>query len=144
MQKGSKMTMITYGSGNQNDPWTLKTPSQTSEFQVWKDEAGTPPRLVVQVGTTQLSYQLRALQDCVAMLKSRGDWVALGNADEGKPTPDGSVEAWARDPANPVGGYFGLRKGYRGRFANYVTPVLELLGHVELEHGARNNRVRAI
>ena len=68
----------------------------------------------------------------------------VGNADEGKPTPDGSVEAWARDPANPVGGYYGLRKGYRGRFANYVTPVLELLGHVELEHGARNNRVRAI
>lgn len=138
------MTMITYGSGTQNDPWTLKTPSQTSEFQVWQDEAGTPPRLVVQVGTTQLSYQLSALQDCVAMLKSRGDWVALGNADEGKPTPDGSVEAWARDPANPVGGYYGLRKGYRGRFANYVTPVLELLGNVELEHAARNNRVRAI
>ena len=103
-----------------------------------------PPRLVVQVGTTQLSYQLRALEDCHAMLRARSDWVALGNADEGKPVPDGSIEAWARDPANPVGGYYGLRKGYRGRFANYVLPVLELLGQVELEHGARNNRARAL
>lgn len=138
------MNMITYGNGTKDDPWILKTPSQTSDFQVWQDEAGSPPRLVVQVGTTQLSYQLRGLQDCVVMLKTQGDWVALGNADEGKPTPDGSVEAWARDPTNPVGGYYGLRKGYRGRFANYVTPVLELLGHVELEHGPRNNRVRAL
>lgn len=138
------MTMITYGSGTKDDPWVLKTPSQTSEFQVWQDETNTPPRLVVQVGSTQLSYQMRGLQDCVAMLKSRGDWVALGNADEGKLTPDGSVEAWARDPGNPVGGYYGLRKGYRGRFANYVTPLLELQGSVELEHGPRNNRVRAI
>ncbi len=138
------MNMISYGSGTKDDPWVLKTPSQTSDFQVWRDETAAPPRLVVQVGTTQLTYQLRGLQDCVEMLKSRGDWVALGNADEGKPTPDGSVEAWARDAGNPVGGYYGLRKGYRGRFANYVTPVLELLGLVELEHGTRNNRVRAI
>ena len=77
------------------------------------------------------------------MLKARGDWVELGNADEGKPVKDGTVEAWARDPSNPVGGYYGLHKGYRGRFANYITPVLELLGYVELEHGPRNNRVRA-
>lgn len=138
------MNMISYGSGTKDDPWVLKTPSQTSDFQVWRDETAAPPRLVVQVGTTQLTYQLRGLQDCVETLKSRGDWVALGNADEGKPTPDGSVEAWARDAGNPVGGYYGLRKGYRGRFANYVTPVLELLGLVELEHRTRNNRVRAI
>ena len=138
------MTAITYGNGTKDDPWVLKTPSQTSEFQVWQDSTGAPPRLIVQVGATQLYYHLQGLQDCVEMLKSRGDWVALGNADEGKPTPDGSVEAWARDAGNPVGGYYGLRKGYRGRFANYVTPVLELLGLVELEHGTRNNRVRAI
>ena len=138
------MTQVTYGSGERDDPWLLKTPSQTSEFQVWKDEAASPPRLVVQVGTTQLSYQLRGLEDCVAMLKARGDWVPLGNADEGKPCAEGSVEAWARDPGNPVGGYYGLRKGYRGRFANYVAPVLELLGLVELEHGPKNNRVRAL
>jgi hypothetical protein len=138
------MNMVTWGSGTADDPWILKTPSQTSDFQAWRDEASDPPRLVVQVGSTQLSYQLRGIEDCVAMLRARGDWVPLGNADEGKPTADGTVEHWARDPGNPVGGYYGLRKGYRGRFANYVTPVLEVLGHVELEHGPRNNRVRAI
>ena len=138
------MTQVTYGSGAKDDPWLLKTPSQTSEFQVWKDETASPPRLVVQVGTTQLSYHLRGLEDCEAMLKARGDWVPLGNADEGKPCAEGSVEAWARDEGNPVGGYYGLRKGYRGRFANYVTPVLELLGLAQLEHGPKNNRVRAV
>ncbi len=132
------------GSGTPADPWTLKTPSLTSEYDVWRDEAASPPALIVQVGATRLSYQLRGLDDLVAMLKARGDWVELGNADEGKPTKDGSVEAWARSDDNPVGGYYGLRKGYRGRFANYVTPVLEMLGRVELEHGPRNNRVRAV
>ncbi len=138
------MTSVTYGSGEKDDPWLLKTPSLTSEYQAWRDTAASPPRLVVQVGSTQLSYQLRAVEDCRAMLEARGDWVALGNADEGKPVQEGSIEAWARDPANPVGGYYGLRKGYRGRFANYVMPVLELLGLIELEHGARNNRARVL
>jgi len=138
------MAQVSYGSGEKDDPWVLKTPSQTSEFQVWRDLAAEIPRLVVQVGTTQLSYQLRGIEDCHAMLKAAGDWVALGNADEGKPCPAGSIEAWARDDGNPIGGYYGLRKGYRGRFANYVTPVMELLGLIELEHGARNNRARAI
>ena len=135
------MNMITYGNGTRDDPWILKTPPGTSEFQAWRDEA--KQALVVQVGTTQLSYQLRCIEDLHAMLKARGDWVSLGNADEGKPTPDGSVEAWARDEANPVGGYYGLRKGYRGRIGNYVPPVLELLGLAEVEHNARNNRMRA-
>ncbi len=138
------MNMVTWGTGAADDPWVLKTPSQTSDFHAWRDEAADPPRLVVQVGSTQLSYQLRGIEDCAAMLRARGDWVPLGNADEGKPTSEGTVEHWARDPGNPVGGYYGLRKGYRGRFANYVTPVMELLGLVELEHGPRNNRVRAI
>jgi hypothetical protein len=138
------MNDVTFGAGTAADPWMLKTPSQTSEYQAWRDETASPPALLVQVGSTRLSYQLRGLDDLVALLKSRGDWVELGNADEGKPVKDGSVEAWARAADNPVGGYYGLRKGYRGRFANYVTPVLELLGRVELEHGPRNNRVRAV
>jgi hypothetical protein len=138
------MNDIAAGAGTAADPWTLKTPSLTSEYDVWRDEAASPPALIVQVGATRLSYQLRGLDDLVAMLKARADWVELGNADEGKPTKDGSVEAWARSDDNPVGGYYGLRKGYRGRFANYVTPVLEMMGRVELEHGPRNNRVRAI
>ncbi len=136
------MNMVTYGNGTKDDPWILKTPPLSSEYQAWRDEGADPPALVVQVGKTRLSYQLRCVEDLHGMLKSHGDWMALGNADEGKPVKDGTVEAWARDETNPVGGYYGLRKGYRGRFANYVSPVLELLGLVDLEHNARNNRVR--
>ena len=133
---------VTYGAGSADDPWILKTPSLSSDYKAWRDESAAPPALVVQVGTTVLSYQLACLDDLTAMLKAHGDWMPLGNADEGKPVQPGTVEAWARDPKNPVKGYYGLRRGYRGRFANYVTPVLELLGRVELEHGPRNNRVR--
>jgi hypothetical protein len=138
------MSSVTYGSGTPDDPWMLKTPSLSSSFLAWRDEVEKPHKLVVQVGTTKLSYQLRCIDDLHAMLKKHKDWMPLGNADEGKPVTDGTVEAWARNDSNPVGGYYGLRKGYRGRFANYVPPVLELLGLVELEHGARNNRVRAL
>ena len=137
------MNSITYGSGTEEDPWILKTPSLSGEYEAWRDDSAVPPALVVQVGKTRLSYQLRAIDDLAQMLRDHGDWVPLGNADEGKPVKAGTVEAWARDPGNPVGGYYGLRKGYRGRFANYVTPVVELLGLAELEHNARNNRVRA-
>mgnify|MGYP003519329805 CR=1 FL=1 len=137
------MAMVTYGSGTPDDPWILKTPPLSSDFQAWRDAAASPPALVVQVGTTRLSYQLRCIEDTHKMLKQHGDWMTLGNADEGKPVADGTLEAWARSDTNPVKGYYGLRKGYRGRFANYVPPVLELLGLVDLEHNARNNRVRA-
>lgn len=135
------MSTATQGQGTVDDPWVLQTPSLSSEYQAWRDPAADA--LLVQVGTTRLSYRLRCLDDLPAMLKARGDWVELGNADEGKPVKDGTVEAWARADDNPVGGYYGTRKGYRGRFANYVTPVLERLGLVELEHGPRNNRVKA-
>lgn len=134
---------VTFGDGTQQNPWVLKTPPLTSEFQAWRDETLDPPALVVQVGSTRLSYHLRCIDDLHAMLRTHGDWMALGNADEGKPVQPGTVEAWARDETNPVGGYYGLRKGYRGRFANYVSPVAEILGLVELEHNPRNNRVRA-
>ena len=135
--------MIIYGDGTKDDPWRLKTPPGVSEYQAWRDDTRDPPALVVQGGTAQLSYQWRAIDDAADMLPATGDWVYLGNADEGKPVKDGSLEAWARDAANPVGGYYGLRKGYRGRFGNYVSPVLELLGLAELEHNPRNNRIRA-
>ncbi|HMQ57317.1 MAG TPA: hypothetical protein PKE65_02105 [Rhizobiaceae bacterium] len=136
------MNMITHGSGEKDDPWILKTPPLSSEFRAWRDESKDPPALVVEVGATVLSYQLRALDDAHAMLVAHGDWMELGNADEGKPVKEGTLEAWARSPDNPVGGYYGLRKGYRGRFANYVAPVLELLGLADLEHNPRNNRIR--
>ncbi len=135
--------MITYGDGTAEDPWRLKTPPGSSEYQAWRDDTRDPPALVVQVGKTQLSYQWRAVDDAADMLRDRGEWIDLGNADEGKPVKDGTLEAWARDEGNPVGGYYGLRKGYRGRFANYVGPVLELLGLAELEHKPRGNRIRA-
>ena len=138
------MYTVTYGSGTADDPWKLKTPSQTSEYLAWRDESEQPAKLVVQVGSTKLAYQARCIDDLHAMLKKHKDWMALGTADEGKPVAEGTVEAWARSESNPVKGYYGLRKGYRGRFANYVPPVLELLGLAEVEHGARNNRMRAI
>jgi hypothetical protein len=129
--------------GTPSDPWTLKTPPGSSEFQAWRDESADPPALVVQVGKTQLRYHLRALDDLHAMLVAHGDWIPLGSADEQKPAAEGSVEAWGRSADNPVGGWYGLRKGYRGRFGMYVPPVLEELGLAEVEHNARNNRMRA-
>ncbi len=131
------------GSGTADDPWILTTPPGKSEFDAWRDETLDPPALVIRFGSTKLSYQLRCLDDLADWLRSEGDWVPLGNADEGKEAKPGTVEAWARSEDNPVGGYYGLRKGYRGRFGNYVPPVMELLGLAEVEHNARNNRMRA-
>lgn len=132
------------GSGTPEDPWILTTPPGNSEFDAWREETAEPPVLRVRVGTTTLTYQLRCIEDLHAMLKAHGDWMALGNADEQKEAKAGTVEAWARSADNPVGGWYGLRKGYRGRFGNYVPPVLEHLGLAEVEHNARNNRMRAI
>jgi hypothetical protein len=131
-------------TGTQDDPWQLTTPPGTSAYTAWRDESADPPALVVQVGKTQLRYHLRAIDDLHAMLKAAGDWVPLGSADEGKPAAEGSVEAWGRAEDNPVGGWYGLKKGLRGRFGNYVPPVLEALGRAEVEHNPRNNRMRAL
>ena len=130
-------------AGTKDDPWQLKTPPGTSDITLYRDPAANPPALVCNAGGTELRYHLRAIEDLHAMLKAHGDWMELGNADEQKPAKEGTVEAWARSPDNPVGGWYGLRKGFRGRFGNYVPPVLEALGLVELEHNPRNNRVRA-
>jgi hypothetical protein len=132
------------GSGTQDDPWILTTPPGKSEYEAWRDQASDPPALVVQVGSTQLRYQLRCIDDLHAMLRAHGDWMPLGAADEQKDAQDGTVEAWGRSAKNPVGGWYGLKKGLRGRFGNYVPPVLEALGLAEVEHNARNNRMRAI
>jgi hypothetical protein len=134
---------MTESSGTPDRPWVLKTPSGGSEFTAYRDRALDPPALVVQAGKTELRYHLRAIEDLQTMLTERGDWVALGNADEQKPATEGSVEAWGRAADNPIGGWYGLKKGLRGRFANYVPPVLERLGLAEVEHNARNNRMRA-
>jgi len=132
------------GEGTKEDPWILATPPGKSEFDAWRDEEADPPALVVQVGSTRLSYQPRCIEDLHRMLLDHGDWMLLGNADEGKEAKPGTGEAWARDAGNPVGGWDGLRKGERGRVGNYVPPVLEHLGLAEVEHQAGNNRMRAI
>jgi hypothetical protein len=132
------------GLGTRQRPWTLKTPSGQSEFQAFRDESLDPPALVVLVGKTELRYHLSCINDLHEMLKAHGDWMPLGNADEQKPAADGTVEAWGRSASNPVGGWYGLKKGLRGRLGNYVPPVLETLGLAEVEHNARNNRMRAV
>ena len=131
------------GSGVKDDPWTLSTPAGGSAFEAWRDEGLNPPSLVVQVAKTQLRYDLRCLEDLTAMLKARGDWAPLGGADEQKPAADGTVEAWGRSPDNPVGGWYGLKKGLRGRFAVYVPPVLEALGLAEIDRTPRAAKMRA-
>jgi len=129
--------------GTKNDPWELTTPPGTSTYSMYRDVDGDPPALVCVVGSTTLKYHLSAVEDLHAWLLAQGGWVALGAADENKPAADGTVEAWGRSSANPIGGWYGLRKGYRGRFAMYLPPLLELLGLAELTHDARNNQMRA-
>jgi len=132
------------GSGTKADPWKLKTPTGTSAYEMYRDETLDPPAIVCQVGTTQLRYDIRAIEDLHAMLKAHGDWMPLGSADEQKEAAAGTVEAWGRSPSNPVGGWYGLKKGLRGRFGMYMPPLLEALGLAEVEHNPKNNRMRAL
>ena len=132
------------GEGTREHPWELKTPSGSSEYQMYKDESANPPLLVCTVGKTVLNYQLRALNDLHAMLKAHGDWMPLGSADEQKEAAGGTVEAWGRSPKNPVGGWYGLKKGLRGRFGMYIPPLMEALHLAEVEHNPKNNRMRAL
>jgi hypothetical protein len=134
----------TKGEGTKENPWQLKTPSGSSEYSMYRDEAADPPALVCVVGKTELRYHLRCIEDLHAMLKEYGAWMPLGSADEQKPAAEGTVEAWARSPENPVKGWYGLKKGLRGRFGMYVPPLMEALGLAEVEHNPRNNRMRAI
>ncbi|MFN8059910.1 MAG: hypothetical protein U0Q12_12195 [Vicinamibacterales bacterium] len=131
------------GTGTKDDPWKLKTPPLTADYAMYRDDTAEPALLICQVGSTKLTYLARVLDDLPAMLKKHGDWMLLGSADEQKAAAEGTVEAWGRSASNPVGGWYGQKKGYRGRLAMYVPPLLEALGRVELEHNAKNNRVRA-
>ena len=130
--------------GTKESPWLLKTPPGTSDYMMYRDEAADPPALVCVVGKTELRYHLRCIEDLHAMLKEHGDWMPLGSADEQKPAAEGTVEAWGRSPTNPVKGWYGLKKGLRGRFGMYLPPLLEALGLAEVEHNPRNNRMRAL
>jgi hypothetical protein len=135
--------MATLPDRPKDHPWTLRTPPGTSAYTLHTDQKDGRRSLVRSVGSTVLHYDARCVDDLLAMLRQAGDWVELGGADEHKPAKEGTVEAWARSPTNPVGGWHGLKKGLRGRFAVYVPPLLEALGLCELEHQPRNNRMRA-
>lgn len=134
---------VAEGSGTQSDPWVLTTAPGTSSYTMHTDPDADPPVLVCQVGSTTLRYHLSAIDDLAAWLREQGDWVDLGTTDEKKPAAPGTVEEWGRSDTNPVGDWYGLRRGYRGRFGMYLPPLLEALGLVELTHEARSNRVRA-
>jgi hypothetical protein len=127
------------GQGTKESPWQLKTPPGSSEYIMYKEG----DVLVCKVGSTTLHYQWRCIDDLHAMLKKHGDWMDLGGADEQKPAKEGTVEAWGRSPGNPVKGWYGLKKGFRGRFGVYVPPLMEVLGLAELTHEAKNNKMRA-
>jgi hypothetical protein len=131
-------------AGTKLNPWNLKTPPGTSEYQMYKDEKDGKEVIVCVVGSTTLLYDARCLEDLHAMLKAHGDWMDLGGADEQKEAKAGTVEAWGRSESNPVGGWYGLKKGLRGRFGVYVPPLMEALGLAELTHEAKNNKMRAI
>ncbi len=128
-------------TGTKENPWQLKTAPGTAEYTMHRDEAKNI--LVCTVGKTILHYDLRCIEDLHAMLKAHGDWMDLGAADEQKDAKPGTVEAWGRSPENPLGGWYGLKKGFRGRFGMYLPPLMEELGLVELEHHPKNNRMRA-
>jgi hypothetical protein len=129
--------------GTKENPWKLKTPTMTSEYEMYKDVKDDKDVIVCVVGSTTLLYDIRCLNDLISMLKNHGDWMELGSADEQKPAKEGTVEAWGRSANNPVGGWYGLKKGLRGRFGMYVPPLMEKLGLAEITHESKNNKMRA-
>jgi hypothetical protein len=130
--------------GTRDDPWKLKTPPATAAYEMYEDTKNGQEIIVCTVGKTVLHYDALAIQDLHAMLKKHADWMELGSADEQKPAKDGAVEAWGRSPANPMKGWYGLKKGLRARFGMYLPPLLETLGMAEVEHNPKNNRIRAL
>ncbi len=129
--------------GTKDQPWKLKTPPQTSDYEMYRDQKDGIDVIVCVVGKTTLFYDYRCLNDLHEMLKAHGDWMDLGSADEQKTAKEGTVESWGRSPSNPVGGWYGLKKGLRGRFGMYVPPLMEKLGLAELTHEPKNNKMKA-
>ncbi|MGC4038531.1 MAG: hypothetical protein QM764_21390 [Chitinophagaceae bacterium] len=131
-----------YKIGTKEKPLELKTPPLTSVYTMHADQQDGKEILVCTVGKTVLQYDIRCIDDLTAMLKKHNDWMELGSADEQKPAKEGTVEAWARSAKNPVGGWYGLKKGLRGRFGMYIPPLMEALGLAEVTHDAKGNRMR--
>ncbi|MCG8577118.1 MAG: hypothetical protein MI810_19710 [Flavobacteriales bacterium] len=127
-----------------DNPWKLKTPPLSSDYEMYVDEKDGVEIIVCVVGKTILHYDYRCLDDLHQMLKDHGDWMLLGSKDEKVDTKEGTVEHWARSADNPIGGWYGLKKNFRGRFGMYIPPLMEALGLAEVEHNKRNNRMRAI
>ncbi len=134
---------MNFQESNKSNQFQLKTPPNTSEYQMYRDEKDGMEVIVCVVGKTTLLYDARCLNNLHAMLKQHGDWMDLGGADEQKEAKAGTVEAWGRSEQNPIGGWYGLKKGLRGRFGVYVPPLMEALGLIELTHEAKNNKMRA-
>ena len=130
--------------GTKEKPLVLKTPPLSSDYTMHVDEKDGKDVLVCTVGKTVLFYSMNSLTDLHEMLKKHGDWMDLGSADEQKPAKDGTVEFWGRSEDNPNGGWYGLKKGLRGRFGMYVPPLMEALGLAEVTHDPRNNKMKAI
>lgn len=131
-------------AGTPGDPWQLQTPPMTSSHTMHRDVRDGADVIVCTVGKTVLLYDARCIDDLHAMLLRHKDWMELGSADEQKAAKDGTVEAWGRSSSNPIGGWYGLKKGLRGRFGMYVPPLMERLGLAEVEHNAKGDRMRAI
>jgi hypothetical protein len=129
--------------GTKENPWKLKTPPQSSDFTIYKDVKDGKEILVCIVGKTTLHYDYRCITDLHDMLRAHGDWMELGSADEQKTAKEGTVEAWGRSPENPVGGWYGLKKGFRGRFGMYIPPLMEKLGLCLVTHDAKGNKIKA-
>ncbi len=130
-------------AGTKEDPWELTTPPGNSAYTMYRDDAGRSTSVDLPGRFDDAQYDARAIEDLHAWLTEQGDWVPLGAADEKKPAAAGTVEAWGRSADNPVGGWYGLRNGYRGRFGMYLPPLLEALGLAEVTHDPRNNSMRA-
>ncbi len=135
--------IVNVESRSKANPWKLKTPPGTSDYEMYIDEKEGKKIIICTVGKTVLYYDYRSINDLYEMLKKHNDWMLLGSADEQKPAAEDTVEAWARSAKNPIGGWYGLKKGLRGRFGMYIPPLMEALGLVELEHNPKNNRMRA-
>ena len=135
---------MAYEKRTKDNPWKLKTPPGSSEYEMYIDQKEGQEIIVCVVGKTILHYNARAIEDLHNMLKKHGDWMLMGSKDEKVPTKEGTVEHWARSNDNPVGGWYGLKKNFRGRFGMYMPPLMEALGLCEIEHNARNNRMKAV
>lgn len=134
---------MSYKIGTKEKPMQLKTPPLTSAYTMHTEEKDGKELLVCTVGKTVLLYDINCIEDLHQTLKKHGEWMELGSADEQKPAREGTVEAWGRSPKNPVGGWYGQKKGLRGRFGMYIPPLMEALGLAELTHEAKGNKMRA-